>query len=148
MSIELSLVAHLKGYADLVALVGERIYPQQRTVGDKLPCLTYFLAASKPLRAMDATGGGLVKAEIEIRCWAPTHRYARQMAEAITGDPRAPQTKRLQDFNHAWLGTEQQRHWVQDCTIEEEEEGHEEPHHGKTQGPCHVTLKAGIWYDR
>lgn len=151
-SVEESLLLQLETYSDLVDLVSDRIYPQQRDPGEVLPCVTYALNDQRPLRNLDGPGG-IQFTDIEITCWAGNHATAREVADLIIGDPESNVVgeARLQEFR-GWMGVAPQRHWVQSSTVDEQNEDHSEltpsKQHARKRGTFFVTLKLSLCHNR
>lgn len=82
MSLEARCYAILSSAAGVVALVGSRVYLQQRLVGTPLPAVTYSVDQTQPVRVL-AGGSGLSQAEVTITSTAETYASALAIADAV-----------------------------------------------------------------
>lgn len=76
------MVAYLKGYAGLTALVSTRIYPQPLPQGATLPAVTYKRISTP--RVMSHSGAsGLAMPRFQFDCWSEDVLEARQVANQV-----------------------------------------------------------------
>lgn len=73
----------IRALADLRALVRDRVYPNQRTPGSVLPCVTYFRLNRAPEQTTNGPTG-LVIARYLLECWGDTSDEANRVMLALT----------------------------------------------------------------
>lgn len=68
------LVAYLKAYAGLTALISTRIYPLMFPDGVTMPCMTYAIVDTPYTHTMDSSGatGNLTNPRYQFDVWATT----------------------------------------------------------------------------
>lgn len=80
--LEPAVVAHLKAYAGLSALVGSRIYPLTMPQDATLPCVTYQRVSGIRHSAM-GQDTGLATVRLSFSCWAATYASAKAVAKQL-----------------------------------------------------------------
>ncbi len=66
----------------LQALVADRIYPQRRSSGAALPCITYEVVSTTPTGVLAAdTDSAAV--HVQLDCWATTYASASTLADQL-----------------------------------------------------------------
>jgi len=84
--IEDALVAKLKAYAALVALVDTRIFPSELPMGSAYPQLTYWAKDTKQPGRTLRDAGGLCKKTFQIDAWSDRseeYNDIKQIEEAL-----------------------------------------------------------------
>ncbi len=83
MHIEDAVLAYLKSYAGLTALVGSRIYPEEVPETEKLPAVTYILVSSEFVHTLDGKAT-LERPVYQYTAYADTKAAARAVAAQIS----------------------------------------------------------------
>jgi len=82
MIIEEALYAYLTNYAELTALVGDRIYPVILPQNTTLPAVTFQRISG--IREYSQSGpSGLAHPRFQFSCWAEKYEEAKAVAEQI-----------------------------------------------------------------
>jgi hypothetical protein len=81
--LEAGIVGVLEGSAGVTALVGSRIYPLLVPQGfDNYPAVTYQVISEQ--RTPELTKqNGLMRARVQVTCWARTYSAAKGLKEAV-----------------------------------------------------------------
>ncbi|MGL4480450.1 MAG: DUF3168 domain-containing protein [Aeromonas veronii] len=82
MSAESSLYAILTADAGVIALVGDRIYPDLIPEGKVAPYIGYERVATDPIATIHGTILG-TDVGFVVACWADTRLQAEQVADAV-----------------------------------------------------------------
>lgn len=145
--IEQALVSQLKAWSNLTALVGDRIRPGQLAVGEPLPAITWMVESYDT--RLYSQGSGPATMELLLSCWGRNQAEARAVVDALTIPPADDaEAMRLDDFQAAYMGTDNQRQWVLDTTTSEDPEQINAPEHGRTKGTHCLNLRVKLLYDR
>jgi hypothetical protein len=83
IAVEPALVAALVNNPDVVAAVGNRLYPNVAPEGAAFPHVTYYRAGTTRTRTYTGTAG--TKPVVQFDCWAQTYPEAKAVALAIAG---------------------------------------------------------------
>ena len=83
MKIEEALFLHLKNYAPLVDLVGQRIYPLVSPQNSTLPVITYQKISQVRERTLSSPAPKVVRARFQISCWAASYAEVKEVAEQV-----------------------------------------------------------------
>jgi hypothetical protein len=76
------LAARLQSWADLAALVGDRITPNRLTQGEDLPAVVWSFFGGAPINV--STGpSGTVNREIRVQSMGRTYAESKQVAAAV-----------------------------------------------------------------
>lgn len=117
-------------------LAGDKIYPRQRTPGDDLPCVCYFLLSSQRVETMEGPDGtGYPR--LQLDCWAATDDEAGRLAHVVR--------EVLDGFNFQDNGAMGSHH-VQYVEVADVQDTDEPPMGGEPKGPCKTSLEATVWY--
>lgn len=84
MAAEDVIVTRLKGYADLTALIGQRVYPVRAPQGAALPFVTYQRIGGSPVNGSTAESG-TSNITIQVDCIAVSYKTVKQIADAVRG---------------------------------------------------------------
>lgn len=82
MSIEAACYSILSGNGAIAAIVGGRVYLQQRLIGTQLPALTFEVPRNDPVRVL-AGASGLMNADVVVTAVAETYAAARTLADTV-----------------------------------------------------------------
>lgn len=82
MNIEAACYSILSSAAGVAAIVGARVYLQQRLIGTALPAVTFEVRESRPMRVL-AGESGLWSAQVVIVSTAEVYSDARTLAAAV-----------------------------------------------------------------
>ncbi len=82
--VEKAIIARLKGFAGLTALVSQRIYSAIAPQGVVSPYVTLFRVSAGRESAMGADIG-IVRARIQVNSWGTTYASAKDTAEQVRG---------------------------------------------------------------
>ena len=82
MNIDESLYAYLSTYAELVALVGTKVYPLVLPQDVALPAVTYQRISDPPEHAM-GTDAAIYHPRYQINCWANTYTGVQALAAQV-----------------------------------------------------------------
>lgn len=82
MHVEDAVLAYLKSYAGLTALVGGRIYPEEVPETETLPAVTYILVSNVPIHTLDGKVT-LERPVYQYTAYAETKAVARAVAAQI-----------------------------------------------------------------
>ena len=80
--IEIEVYKYLSQYAGLTALVGDRIYPMILPQDAVLPAVTCEKISGQRINTKFGPAG-LVRARIQVSCWAKGYLVAKQVAEQV-----------------------------------------------------------------
>lgn len=80
--IEEALYAHLSAYANLTALVSNRIYPKILPQKGTYPAITYQKISGPRLHTLQ-TDPGTARPRFQISCWAQTYNQAKAVAKQV-----------------------------------------------------------------
>ncbi|MDA8212162.1 MAG: DUF3168 domain-containing protein [Clostridia bacterium] len=134
MIIEEALYAHLNTYANLTALVGNRIYPLVLPQKGSYPAITYQKVSGPRLHALQ-TDPGTAHPRFQISCWAQTYSKAKAVVKQVQAA--------LQDFSGIMGGAGGVQ--VDAVLFENEFDLYEEETEGKT-GLYHIPVDFIIWH--
>lgn len=84
MTIGETIFSTLTGDAAVSAIVGTRVYPLVIPQGGDLPAVTYQRIYGAPINDL-AGAGELVRARVQVDCWATTYASVRALADAAYG---------------------------------------------------------------
>jgi len=135
MSLDAALQAILTGDAGVAALVGTRVYAVTAPQGDTLPDITYQRIASEPVHAR--TEPGLIRAEVQVDCWAATLAAAAGVRDAVVAA--------LSRYSGTAGSTV-----IQDALLMNDWEGHDTesvPVGATDTGVYRRTLEFAVWYE-
>jgi Protein of unknown function (DUF3168) len=153
--IEDALVEFLRRTPAVVALVGDRIYPEQAAVFAAYPRVTYELSGTDPERTLGGDSDQPAERWL-IHCWghadaAEGYRKARALARAVlTADGDDAGGMQLRNYL-GWLPPKQTGSspavWVQCCRGTEVRGGEPEQPPGGEPKPTHkITVELTICY--
>ena len=80
--IEAAVYSVLTSSGSIAAIVGTRVYLQQRLIGTTLPAVTFEIQSNAAVRAL-AGASGLFHAEVVVTSVAETYAAARSLAETV-----------------------------------------------------------------
>ena len=80
--IESAVYQTLTSAAAIAAIVGSRVYLEQRLIGTTLPAVTFEVRSNAAVRML-AGASGLFSAEVVVTSTAETYAAARSLAEAV-----------------------------------------------------------------
>ena len=80
--IEAAVYSVLTSSGSIAAIVGTRVYLQQRLIGTTLPAVTFEIQSNAAVRAL-ASASGLFHAEVVVTSVAETYAAARSLAETV-----------------------------------------------------------------
>src|SRR5262245_18501504 len=73
------LGSRVRDISGLRRLVGDRVFPNQRTPGSSLPCVTFFRMARETLQRLNGPPVGTVKAMYLFECWGESSDQANRL---------------------------------------------------------------------
>jgi hypothetical protein len=79
------IIAYLKAYTGLTALISTRIYPVQFPDGVTMPCVVYQRVDTPRTLTMQSSGatGDLTNPRFQFRAWATTYASAKAITDQI-----------------------------------------------------------------
>lgn len=83
--LEEGIASYLEGYAGLVALIGDRVYPMRIPQKATLPCLTYQRISTPRILTHDTSGatGDLISPRFQFDAWAETAKSAKAITDQV-----------------------------------------------------------------
>lgn len=108
MSLESAIYSVLTNEAAISALVGSRIYLQQRLIGTELPAITYEVRGNDPIRTL-AGASGLSAADVVVTSIAETYAASRSLADA---------TRDAFEGSHSQAGLVLEVRWSSEAPLE------------------------------
>lgn len=78
-----SLVALLKASAEVVAIVNDRIVPDQMLQGEAIPSIVYRVISTQHSHTISGAKAGIASSRITIECFATSRQAANELAEKV-----------------------------------------------------------------
>ena len=83
--LETGIATYLEGYAGLVALIGDRVFPTRIPQGETIPCLTFQRISTPRILTHDTSGatGDLTSPRFQFDAWATTGKVAKSITDQV-----------------------------------------------------------------